>query len=376
MSHEIRTPMNAIIGMSEIILRDGNIDSEVREQIRVIKSAGDGLLDLINDILDISKIESGKYEIIAEEYDFVALMADVGSLIRMRLADSDIEFRMSVDPGIPRHVLGDKLRVRQILVNILGNAVKFTKKGSITLSCSCRRLSDDHVFFFDVTDTGIGIRDEDRDSIFGVFDQVDTRKNRDIKGTGLGLAISRNLAIMMNGDITVDSVYGEGSTFHVSLHQKATDGECIGEELAKELEAFRYIQGDSVEMENTVRYRDKKILIVDDNLVNLHVAKGIMDPYEMDIDLAENGRQAVEMVKQKEYDLIFMDHMMPELDGVDTTELIRNLDGSRFKNVPIVALTADAVKGTKEMLLKAGMQDYLAKPINGTELRQVLEKWL
>ena len=376
MSHEIRTPMNAIIGMSEIILRNDKTDTEVREQLNVIKSAGDGLLELINDILDISKIESGKYDMINEEYDPASLIAEVSLLIRTRLADTDIELRLSVDPEIPKRLVGDKLRVRQILVNILGNAVKFTKKGSITLSCSCRSLSDDYVLYFDIKDTGIGIRDEDIESIFGVFNQIDTRKNREIQGTGLGLAISRNLALMMNGDITVDSVFGEGSTFHVTLHQKACEGGCIGEETAAQLETFRYVPDSQGEEEETRRYKGKKILIVDDNLVNLHVTKGLLEPYEMDTDLAKNGREAVEMVKQKEYDLIFMDHMMPELDGVDTTGLIRGLDGSRFKNVPIIALTADAVKGTKEMLLKAGMQDYLAKPINKTELRQIFEKWL
>ena len=376
MSHEIRTPMNAIIGMSEIILRDGKIDAEVREQLNVIKSAGEGLLGIINDILDISKIESGKYEIIEEEYDPVSLIAEVSTLIRTRLTDTDIELKLSVDPEIPKHVIGDKLRVRQILVNILGNAVKFTKKGSITLSCSCRKLSDDMVFFYDISDTGIGIHEEDIESIFGVFNQVDTRKNRDIQGTGLGLAISRNLAIMMSGNITVDSVYGKGSTFHVMLHQKPVKDGCIGERIAADLEAFRYVPDELKKEEQTVGYKGKKILIVDDNRVNLHVAKGLLEPFEVDVDLAINGRDAVEMVRQREYDLIFMDHMMPELDGVDTTGLIRSLEGKRFKEVPIVALTADAVKGTREMLLDAGMQDYLAKPINMTELRLILERWL
>ena len=376
MSHEIRTPMNAIIGMSEIILRDGKIDAEVREQLNVIKSAGEGLLGIINDILDISKIESGKYEIIEEEYDPVSLIAEVSTLIRTRLTDTDIELKLSVDPEIPKHVIGDKLRVRQILVNILGNAVKFTKKGSITLSCSCRKLSDDMVFFYDISDTGIGIHEEDIESIFGVFNQVDTRNNRDIQGTGLGLAISRNLAIMMSGNITVDSVYGKGSTFHVMLHQKPVKDGCIGERIAADLEAFRYVPDELKKEEQTVGYKGKKILIVDDNRVNLHVAKGLLEPFEVDVDLAINGRDAVEMVRQREYDLIFMDHMMPELDGVDTTGLIRSLEGKRFKEVPIVALTADAVKGTREMLLDAGMQDYLAKPINMTELRLILERWL
>ena len=379
MSHEIRTPMNAIIGMNEIILRDGDINDEVRGQLKVVKTAADGLLELINDILDISKIESGKYEIIDEEYDTAALISDVSMLILTRLSDSGIILKLDVSPDIPKSVIGDKLRVRQILVNILGNAVKFTRRGSIELKCECRRLSDDVVFYFDISDTGIGIREEDIEGIFGAFNQVDTRKNRDIKGTGLGLAISRNLAIMMNGDITVESEYGKGSIFHVTVHQKIIGNESIGSDTANLLENFRYIIQDKREAEDdTLRFKDKHILIVDDNLVNLHVAKGLMEPYEMKIDLATNGYQAVDMIKENDYDLVFMDHMMPELDGVDTTKLIRSLGDTdtKYRNLPVIALTADAVKGTREMLLEAGMQDYLAKPIKKSELNQVFEKWL
>ena len=379
MSHEIRTPMNAIIGMNEIILRDGDINDEVRGQLKVVKTAADGLLELINDILDISKIESGKYEIIDEEYDTAALISDVSMLILTRLSDSGIILKLDVSPDIPKSVIGDKLRVRQILVNILGNAVKFTRRGSIELKCECRRLSDDVVFYFDIRDTGIGIREEDIEGIFGAFNQVDTRKNRDIKGTGLGLAISRNLAIMMNGDITVESEYGKGSIFHVTVHQKIIGNESIGNDTANLLENFRYIIQDKREAEDdTLRFKDKHILIVDDNLVNLHVAKGLMEPYEMKIDLATNGYQAVDMIKENDYDLVFMDHMMPELDGVDTTKLIRSLGDTdtKYRNLPVIALTADAVKGTREMLLEAGMQDYLAKPIKKSELNKVFEKWL
>ncbi|MCR5232742.1 MAG: response regulator [Lachnospiraceae bacterium] len=379
MSHEIRTPMNAIIGMNEIILRDGDINDEVRGQLKVVKTAADGLLELINDILDISKIESGKYEIIDEEYDTAALISDVSMLILTRLSDSGIILKLDVSPDIPKSVIGDKLRVRQILVNILGNAVKFTRRGSIELKCECRRLSDDVVLYFDISDTGIGIREEDIEGIFGAFNQVDTRKNRDIKGTGLGLAISRNLAIMMNGDITVESEYGKGSIFHVTVHQKIIGNESIGNDTANLLENFRYIIQDKREAEDdTLRFKDKHILIVDDNLVNLHVAKGLMEPYEMKIDLATNGYQAVDMIKENDYDLVFMDHMMPELDGVDTTKLIRSLGDTdtKYRILPVIALTADVVKGTREMLLEAGMQDYLAKPIKKSELNQVFEKWL
>ena len=384
MSHEIRTPMNAIIGMSDIMLADKSLKEETRNQLKVIKTAGDGLLELINDILDISKIESGKYEIIKEEYDFAKLIYDVSTIIRTRLDGTGVELKLYVYSDMPVRVIGDELRVRQILMNILGNAIKFTKEGSIEMKCECRRLTDDYVIYIDVTDTGIGIKEENLKTIFGVFNQVDTRKNRNIEGTGLGLAISRDLALMMNGDITADSVYGEGSTFHISFHQEISDDQQLGPKKAMDLENFIYepagekaAEKDRIsEEDKTGRYEGKSVLIVDDNMVNLKVSKALMEPYGMNVDIAESGKKAIEMVKNGNYDLIFMDHMMPDLDGVDTTRLIRSLDDERAKNTPIVALTADVVAGTKEMLLEEGMQDFLGKPIRDTELKTVLRKWL
>jgi CheY-like chemotaxis protein len=246
------------------------------------------------------------------------------------------------------------------------------------MQCECRRLSNDYVLYIDVTDTGIGIKEENLRTIFGVFNQVDTRKNRNIQGTGLGLAISRDLALMMNGDITVDSVYGKGSTFHISLHQGIADDVQLGPKMAMELEQFRYDApvDDKSHEDRKAEFEGKSVLVVDDNKVNLQVAKGLLQPYGMKIDLAENGNKAVEMVKENNYDLIFMDHMMPELDGVDTTKLIRCMDGDKYKKVPIVALTADVVAGTREMLLDEGMQDFLGKPIDDNELKNILRKWL
>lgn len=376
MSHEIRTPMNAIIGMSDIMLREGTIDEDIRNQLSVIKTAGDELLGLINDILDISKIESGKYELIEEEYDLIKLIHDVSTVIRARLNESEVELKLYIYSDLPHRVTGDELRVRQILMNILGNAVKFTKEGSIEFKCECKRLDGELLLCFDITDTGIGIREDDLKKIFGVFNQVDTRKNRNIQGTGLGLAISRNLAILMNGDITVESVYGEGSTFHITIFQKCTDDTQIGPKLAMELEQFKYVPTGESGEDETLKYKDRHILVVDDNLVNLQIVKGLLEPYEMKVDLAESGKKAVEMVREDQYDIIFMDHMMPELDGVDTTKLIKSVNNGMFKDIPIIALTADAVAGTKEMLLAAGMQDYMSKPIDKNDLRDMLEKWL
>lgn len=377
MSHEIRTPMNAIIGMSDILLRDGNLTEEMSSQIKNIKDAGDGLLGIINDVLDISKIESGKYEILDDDYDFPSLIHDISNIMQVKLAETPVELKISVDSDIPVDLIGDELRVRQILMNIVGNAAKFTQKGYIELASRYTRIDEYNVELqFDVKDTGIGIKEENIDSIFGIFSQVDTRRNRNIQGTGLGLAISRNLARMMGGDITVESVYGEGSVFHISVRQRIAKYRPIGDEVAKNLEELKYKAAKEEDTMTIVEHPDKKVLVVDDAKVNLIVAKGLLKPYKMQVDTADSGSRAVLMVQEKDYDIVFMDHMMPELDGVDTTKLIRDLGEDKYKNLTIIALTANAVSGTKEMLLEEGMQDFLAKPINKDELNAVIEKWI
>lgn len=376
MSHEIRTPMNAIIGMSDILLRDKNLDEEMQMQLTNIKDAGNGLLGIINDILDISKIESGKYELIEDEYDIASLIHDVSAIIAVKLQETPVAFKIAVNQEIPRMLYGDLVRVRRILINILGNAIKFTKKGQITFSVYCSMYGDKVALYFDVKDTGIGIKPEDINKIFGAFNQVDTRKNRSIQGTGLGLAISKNLAMMMDGDITVESVYGEGSIFHIEIHQKIKDAKSIGKEVAKKLEMFEYQQIKDADEFEIVPRPGKKVLIVDDARVNLTVAKGLLKPYQMQLDTATSGYEAIEKVKENDYDVIFMDHMMPELDGVDTTHMIRELEGEKYKNIVIIALTANAVSGTKEMLIKEGMQDFIAKPINKIELNNIINRWL
>ena len=380
MSHEIRTPMNAIIGMSDILLRDYPLSDEVRSQLSNIKEASDGLLGIINDILDISKIESGKYELVCDNYDFPSLIHDVSTIIQVKLSETPVELKLSLDENIPADLYGDNLRIRQILINILGNAIKFTKKGSITLSC--RQTIDENNEFctlhFDVTDTGIGIKEEDIDKIFGSFNQVDTRRNRSIQGTGLGLTISRKLARMMDGDITVDSVYGEGSVFHITIRQKITNSSPIGPETKTSLEKMNYRITKSEQAFEIIPRPGKHILIVDDAKVNLIVAKGLFKPYQMKIDTATSGAQAIELVKENDYDAVFMDHMMPELDGLDTTRIIRNLDcdSDKYKSLPIIALTANAISGTMEMLISEGMNDFIAKPIDKILLNDIINKWL
>ena len=375
MSHEIRTPMNAILGMSDIVLRDEELPEDVRDQLQNIKDAGNGLLGIINDILDISKIESGKYELIDEDYYLPGLIHDVTTMIAVRLSERPIRFKVTVDANMPARVYGDALRIRQILMNILGNATKFTKMGSIELSCRGEWTLEDYVFYFDISDTGMGIKEKDIDTIFGAFNQVDTRKNRNVQGTGLGLAISKNLAQMMGGDITVESEYGKGSTFHIVIHQKINDVTEIGVKVAKSLEEMNYQAVATDDTYTIVKRPGKKILVVDDTNVNLIVAKGLLKPYEMIVDTATSGEEAIKMVQVRDYDIVFMDHMMPEMDGVDTTHAIREL-GGKYENLVIIALTANAVAGTKEVMVAEGMNDFLAKPIDKQELNTILDKWI
>lgn len=376
MSHEIRTPMNAIIGMSDILLQNTKISAKTSSQIQDIKTAGTSLLGIINDILDISKIEAGKYELIDDEYDLPSLLHDTSNIIGVKIMESKVSFEIDIDPTLPSLLIGDATRVRQILMNILGNAVKFTHNGSISLRASWNHDKENPYLYFDVSDTGIGMKEEDLSSIFGAFNQVDTRRNRNIQGTGLGLAISKHLAQMMDGDITVESVYGEGSTFHISVRQRIDSYAEIGPVIAQSLAEKKYSYTERHKPVIFTPRPDAKALVVDDNRINLTVAKGLLRPYGMEVDTALSGRIAIDMVQEKDYDIVFMDHMMPELDGIDTTKMIRQLDNKKYKDLVIIALTANAINDAKEMFLENGMQDFLAKPIEKKELNRILDKWL
>jgi len=359
MSHEIRTPMNAIIGMAEMALRE-YISDAAREHILTIKKAGANLLSIINDILDFSKIESGKLEIVPRNYLFSSLINDVVSIIKMRIADSNLNFVVNIDPNVPNSLFGDEIRIRQVLLNILINAVKYTKKGSISFSVNGEITGDSVLLTIEVADSGIGIKKEDLEKLFDDFVRFDFAVNKGVEGTGLGLAITKNLIKMMNGNISVQSEYGKGSTFTVKLPQKIRSHEQL----------FESTKNDSVAIKfNAPKAR---ILVVDDIDTNLKVAKGLMQPYKMQVDLCSSGIEAIERVKENDYDLVFMDHMMPEMDGIEATKLIRKTHA----NLPIVALTANAVSGTKEMFLSNGFSDFLSKPIDIIKLNSILEKWL
>ncbi len=365
MSHEIRTPMNAITGFAELCLQEKNYTYAAD-----IKTAAKNLISIINDILDISKIEAGKLELVPAVYDTEAMLEDVISIIYVQLGKKkNIEFKTDIDRRLPKKMYGDEVRLKQILINLLNNAVKFTNKGSISLSVKqLDRSGEDISLMLRVADTGIGIKNEDMPKLFGNFQQVDTRKNRKIEGSGLGLSISKTLAEKMNGSITVDSEYGKGSVFTVIVVQKISDPSPISKSTAK--------AAVSEESGLSVYAPDAHVLVVDDNKVNLDVTARLLSTYGIKADLADSGQKAIKMVNSSYYDLVFMDHMMPDMDGVDTTKIIRSQGDAYSRELPIVALTANAVSGAREMFLESGFNDFISKPIQMPLLEKILETWL
>ncbi|MDR2434220.1 MAG: response regulator [Treponema sp.] len=481
MSHEIRTPMNAITGMSELILREKTPPS-VQEYAAGIKQAGNNLLSIINDILDFSKIESGKMEIVPVDYEFASLINDVVSIIRMRLWEKPVYFVVNVDSVIPQKLRGDLIRMRQVLLNLLSNAAKYTRQGHIIFTVDVEEYRESSlVLKFEITDTGIGIKPEDMGKLFGDFSRLDGLANQGVEGSGLGLAITRNLCHIMGGDVTVQSEYGEGSTFTAYISQEVRDktpfAEVVKPETMKaliyetreiygnsivcsidnlgvscklvaeteefvralEVEHFDFIfaasflfkeaQGEiqkrnitttlvllaeygEVTTERHVRFiampthsisianilnrveelrgysedednagirftaPDARILMVDDIKTNLDVAEGLLAPYAMKIDSCLSGREALGLVQENNYDLVLMDHMMPGMDGIETAGAIRALAGESFQKLPIVALTANAIAGMRDMFLEAGFNDYISKPIEIAKLDTIIARWI
>ena len=489
MSHEIRTPMNAIVGMCELILRE-NISDDVRENCFNIQSSGRSLLSIINDILDFSKIEAGKTELIEEPFNIASTINDVINMAMTRKGDKDIEIIVRIDPAIPKGLIGDEVRIRQVIVNLLTNAVKFTQKGCIIIKITQSKHDYGINLNVSIEDTGIGISEENMEKLFNSFQQLDTKKNRSEEGTGLGLAISKKLIAKMGGFMNVSSVYGEGTVFKFVIPLKVSDEtpfieidsdentniavyldmkkyshpkiatsyskliQEVVEQLKVTVTVFSTLEGlkagmdsgqythcftareeytantdlfcawadkcqviviqDRVDMTklpanikkiykpfyvlsfaavmNNEKYTigvdglrntgirftapDAKVLIVDDHVVNLKVAAGLMKPYNMKIITVSSGQAAIEALRTMDYDIIFMDHMMPEMDGVETTMYIRSMQEEYYQKVPIIALTANAVSGAREMFLESGFNDFLAKPIEVSFLDRILRTWL
>ena len=371
MSHEIRTPMNAIIGLTDVLLRR-EWPAEAKSHLLHIKSSGKALLNLINDLLDFSKIEAGKFEIVNDTFDFAQTLRDIQVIGTTRIGGNPIELIMDVDSQIPKLLYGDGLRLRQVIINIMNNAIKFTENGSVTICIKQQQRKTEQVqLYISVKDTGQGIRQQDLKSLFDAFTQVDQKKNKGKEGTGLGLAISRQLVELMGGELAVTSEYGKGSEFYFTIWMGVEGKDIIGNlsEIAED---------SSEETDSSFAFTMPKaaILLVDDNEINRCVAEALLEPFEMQIDVAANGKQALEMVQKKKYDLVFMDHFMPIMDGVEATQEIRALEDDYFQKLPIIALTADAVQGVKEEFLQAGMNDFVSKPIVTEEITQALLHWI
>ncbi|MDE7203723.1 MAG: PocR ligand-binding domain-containing protein [Lachnospiraceae bacterium] len=482
-SHELRTPMNAIIGMTEMALRE-EMSPIAKNYINQIKAAGKSLLTIINDILDFSKIESGKMDIVTADYEPASMINDIATIISTRIDKDDVELVLDINPNIPKVLYGDSIRIKQIITNLANNATKFTRVGQICLKYDFERVSSDTInLLFSVSDTGIGIKPEDIEKLFKSFQQVDSKRNRNIEGTGLGLAISKQLVTLMNGDISVESVYGEGSTFSFTIPQKVVDADssiALSETPAhavgfldntyaqiqlkrdmhklgitytdlKDTNVLSYLtehvdtlkdiylfvpskhfdqdlqdfvrnhpelntivtvpydtsadydptnvmvvhkplsvlslagiynhevfsQSDNLSSDEYYDFTAEaaKILIVDDNSINLTVAQGLLEPLNMQIDTALSGNAAINKISETMYDLILMDHMMPELDGIETTRIIRRFH-SEYDDVPIIALTANVIGDVKNMFIKEGMNDFIAKPIEVRMLINTIRKWL
>jgi signal transduction histidine kinase/CheY-like chemotaxis protein len=384
MSHEIRTPLHAILGFAEVELNK-QPRGETGENLERIYDSGSILLGIINDLLDISKIETGHFELNLVEYSPLSLLNDVLNLNRVRLGSKPIELELEIDETMPSMLYGDELRVKQILNNILSNAIKYTEHGTITFTARWNQKNNDNITIaYTVRDTGRGIRQEDLADLFSEYTRLDQLSNRHIEGTGLGLAITKKLTEMMDGAVVVESEYGVGSTFSITVVQKLVDAAPVGKEAAENLKYFSHRPERRELAKNLIRVQipNAYVLVVDDVVSNLMVAKGLLDPYGLNVYLVKSGQQAIDIIRKGKvhFDLIFMDQMMPEMDGIEATGHIRaweqEQDKEQTKEIPIIALTANALKGNDVMFLEHGFQDFLSKPIDILQLDEMLHKWI
>jgi len=374
MSHEIRTPLNAVIGIARIEMQDESLPEKYMTAFEKIQNSGNTLLGIINDILDMSKIETGKMTLNPVEYDVPSLISDTIQLNIVRIGSKPIEFLLSVDENLPLKLLGDELRLKQILNNLLSNAIKYTDKGQVHLSVNYKEINEDVMLVLGVSDTGQGMKEEDKKKLFSEYLRLNTEVNRSIEGTGLGLNITKKLVEMMSGNISVESEYGKGSVFTVTVKQQSVNSPPIGAELAQRLISFNFTsknQNEQVITRELMPYGS--VLVVDDVDTNLYVANGLLSSYKLKIELADSGFAAIEKTESgKKYDVIFMDHMMPQMDGIETAKKLREYG---YKGI-IVALTANALAGNDEMFAQNGFDGFIPKPIDVKQLNEVLNKFV
>lgn len=368
MSHEIRTPINGILGMDSMIIKETNQDA-ILGYAKNIQSAGSSLLSIINDILDISKIESGKMEIVPAEYNFSKVLRDCYNMAYFRAEDKGLEFDMDINPEIPSRLFGDEIRIIQIINNLLSNAVKYTKEGGVKLLVSHTWESKDEIsLHITIADTGIGIKEDDMERLFSSFERLEEERNRGIEGTGLGLNLTKHLINMMGGKIEVESTYGKGSKFSIHLNQKVIDAKPIGE--IQELLAN--ISDTEVENIKAFTAENAKILIVDDIDMNLQVVCGLLRDTKINIDTAMSGFVALDKTREEKYDIIFLDHQMPKMDGIETAARIKSQEDGQNLDTPIVMLTANALSGARDEYISKGFYDYLSKPIEEALIKDMI----
>lgn len=364
MSHEIRTPINAVLGMNEMILRESQ-ETEIRKYARDVKDSSVVLLNLINEILDASKIESGMMELVNTNYEIASLLNDLYNMINVKAKEKNLKLIFDVDSSIPRAYYGDDKRIRQILLNLLTNAVKYTNHGMVEMKVRCRIENENAILHYSVKDTGIGIKKEDIGKLYDAFQRLDMTKNRDIEGTGLGMNITQQFLKLMGSELQIQSEYGKGSEFAFDIVQKVVDSEPLGN--IKE----RLVKKDENKLEQTTWCApEANILVVDDFKMNLRVFKSLLKKTQMQIYEAESGRECLDLVKQQSFDLIFLDHMMPEMDGIETLHEIKA--NNLCEGVPIIMLTANAIVGDKEKYIDEGFDDFLSKPIMPNELMEIV----
>ena len=370
MSHEIRTPINAVIGMNEVIRREAE-SQEIREYAEVVNTSATALLSIINDILDFSKIESGKMTVVSEKYDLYSLINDSYNMVSDRAADKNLQLKIECDERLPVYLRGDIIRLRQIVTNLLTNAVKYTDEGTVTLKVRGDYVGDQVVLEISVSDTGIGMKEEDLERLFGKFERFDLDRNQAVEGTGLGLTIVKNLVELMRGTVSVESEYGKGSTFTALIPQKVESEQRIGK-----VEFGRVSRKTQEKYTPSIIDEKSRVLVVDDVQMNLLVFKKLIKDTKIQVDTAISGEECLEMIRQEKYDIIFMDHMMPNMSGIETFEAIRADYSHPNIDVPVVMLTANAIAGQDEEYLKMGFSDYISKPIDVKRLEAILRTYI